>query len=111
MSRRFQRLLNRYTAIRRAIDLERNNLRPSPMRLMRLKRLQLLLSERIRAFVKLSAIRRAAVPRFVPAVARQYRPIGMASSVRYAGARYESIIGPDGLALAFHRSDKVALES
>ena len=71
MSRRFQGLLDRYTAIRRAIELERNHPQPSLLRLMRLKRLQLLLGERIRAFVELSALRRAAVPRFVPAAARQ----------------------------------------
>lgn len=73
MSRRFQGLLDRYTAIRRAIDLERNHPHPSLLRLMRLKRLQLLLGERIRSFVELSAIRHASVPRFVPAVARQSR--------------------------------------
>ncbi len=70
MSRRFQGLLDRYAAIRRAIDLERNHPHPSLLRLLRLKRLQLLLDDRIRAFVELSAIRRASVPRFLPAAAR-----------------------------------------
>ena len=74
MSRRFQGLLDRYTAIRRAIDHEREHPHPSLLRLMRLKRLQLLIDERIRAFVELSALRRAAVPRFVPALADAFRP-------------------------------------
>ncbi len=82
MSRRFQGLLDRYAAIRRAIDHERGNPRPSLLRLMRLKRLQLLIDERIRAFVELSALRRAAVPRFVPAPARQGTAFGQPSRTR-----------------------------
>ncbi len=82
MSRRFQGLLDRYTSIRRAIELERNHPRPSLLRLMRLKRLQLLLGERIRSFVELSAIRRASVPRFVPAIARHSTRFGTPSCLR-----------------------------
>ena len=82
MSRRFQGLLDRYGAIRRAIDHERDNPRPSLLRLMRLKRLQLLIDDRIRAIVALSALRRAAVPRFVPAPARQGLAFGTPARLR-----------------------------
>ena len=37
--------------------------RPSVLRLVRLKRLQLLINDRLRAFVEVSAIRRASRPR------------------------------------------------
>lgn len=63
MSRRFQTLLARYSIIRREIDAERANPRPSLLRLVRLKRLQLLINDRLRAFVEVSAIRRASRPR------------------------------------------------
>ncbi len=82
MSRRFQGLLDRYTSIRRAIELERNHPHPSLLRLMRLKRLQLLIDDRIRAFVELSALRRASVPRFAPAIARQSTRFGTPSCLR-----------------------------
>ncbi len=81
MSRRFQGLLARYAAIRRAIDLERNHPHPSLLRLMRLKRLQLHIDDRIRAFVELSAIRRASCPRFVPGFVRQGLRYGPPPSV------------------------------
>ena len=63
MSRRFQTLLARYAIIRREIDAERASPRPSLLRLVRLKRLQLLINDRLRAFVAISAIRRASRPR------------------------------------------------
>lgn len=74
MSRRFQTLLDRYALVRREIDAERISARPSILRLVRLKRLQLLINERLRAFVTQSAIRRASRPRL---------PSGLAT-VRYA---------------------------
>jgi hypothetical protein len=63
MSRRFQNLLDRYAIIRRAFDAERQQPRPSLIRLARLNRLQLVITARIRAFVEQSAIRRASAPR------------------------------------------------
>lgn len=63
MSRRFQDLLDRYAIIRRAFDAERQQPRPSLIRLARLNRLQLVITKRIRAFVEQSAIRRASAPR------------------------------------------------
>jgi len=63
MNRRFQILLDRYARIRREIDAERIQQRPSQLRLVRLKRLQLLINERLRAFVMQGAIRRASRPR------------------------------------------------
>lgn len=69
MSRRFQVLLDRYALIRREIDAEREQPRPSQLRLVRLKRLQLLINTRIREFVEASAIRRASAPRYRPAYA------------------------------------------
>lgn len=69
MSRRFQVLLDRYATIRREIDAERELPRPSQLRLVRLKRLQLLINTRIREFVEASAIRRASAPRYRPAYA------------------------------------------
>lgn len=70
MSRRFQGLLDRYTAIRRAIEEERRSAQPSLLRLLRLKRLQLLIVKRTRASVQASALRRASSPRFLPKTAR-----------------------------------------
>lgn len=69
MSRRFQVLLDRYAIIRREIDAERDQPRPSLLRLVRLKRLQLLINTRIREFVEASAIRRASAPRYRPVFA------------------------------------------
>ncbi len=66
MSRRFQVLLDRYAIVRRAIDAERQHSRPNILRLVRLKRLQLLINDRIRAFVEARAIRRASAPRLSP---------------------------------------------
>ena len=63
MSHRFQILLDRYALIRRAIEAERQSPHPSVLRLVRLKRLQLLVYERIRAFVEARAVRRASAPR------------------------------------------------
>ncbi|NOT69798.1 MAG: hypothetical protein HOP09_00545 [Hyphomicrobium sp.] len=63
MPRRFQTLLSRYALVRREIDAERAHPRPSLLRLVRLKRLQLMLNERLRTFVEQSAIRRASRPR------------------------------------------------
>jgi hypothetical protein len=71
MSRRFQDLLVRYTAIRSAIEAEAQHPRPSFLRLMRLKRLQLLLDRRLRDAVHAAALRRAASPRFIPKIARE----------------------------------------
>lgn len=73
MSRRFQGLLDRYAAIRRAIEEERRSAQPSVLRIMRLKRLQLLIVKRTRAFVQASALRRAASPRFISKIARERR--------------------------------------
>lgn len=69
MSRRFQILLDRYAIIRREIDAERDQPRPDELRLVRLKRLQLLINTRIREFVEARAIRRASAPRLQPAFA------------------------------------------
>lgn len=69
MSRRFQVLLDRYGVIRREIESERHRSRPSLLRLVRLKRLQLLINTHLRAFVEASAIRRASAPRFRPVYA------------------------------------------
>lgn len=73
MSRRFQVLLDRYALVRREIDALIEQPRPNLMRLVRLRRLQLVISERLQAFVKASAIRRASRPRlpsYQPALAR-----------------------------------------
>lgn len=69
MSRRFQVLLDRYAIIRREIDAERDQPRPNELRLVRLKRLQLLINTRIREFVEARAIRRASAPRLQPVYA------------------------------------------
>lgn len=66
MSRRFQVLLDRYALVRREIDTLLAQPRPNLMRLVRLRRLQLVISERLQAFVKASAIRRASAPRLSP---------------------------------------------
>jgi hypothetical protein len=66
MSRRFQVLLDRYARIRRAIDFERHHPQPGLLRLVRLKRLQLIIDDRLRSFVAVRAIRRASRPRLVP---------------------------------------------
>jgi hypothetical protein len=71
MSRRIQELLKRYAAIRNAIEAELRIQRPSLLRLMRLKRLQLLITGRIGAAVQAAALRRAASPRFIPKIARE----------------------------------------
>ena len=65
MSRRFYDLLQRYAFVRQMIDAERTLSAPRPVRLARLRRLQLRLRETLHNFVRASALRRASRPRLV----------------------------------------------
>lgn len=68
MSRRFVTLLERTADIRQMIEREEGLPTPSQIRLMRLKKLQLKLSERLRAVSAKQLIAMASAPRLKPEI-------------------------------------------
>ena len=76
MQKRFHSLLGRYGIVRNALDEERHTSNPDILKLLRLRRLQLLIAQKIEEFVRISAIRRASRPRFTPTFAA-HRPLGL----------------------------------
>lgn len=68
MSRRFVTLLERSAEIRQLIEREENSAAPRSVRLMRLKTLQLQLSESLRAISAKQLIAMASAPSFKPKV-------------------------------------------
>jgi hypothetical protein len=68
MSRRFITLLERTGKIRRLIEREERLPTPSAMRLMRLKKLQLWLSERLREMSAKQLVAIASAPRLKPEI-------------------------------------------
>lgn len=75
MQKRFQSLLNRYGIARTALDDARRTPNAEAIKLLRLSRLELLISQKIKEVVRQSAIRRASRPRFTPTfAARPSRP-------------------------------------
>jgi hypothetical protein len=68
MSRRFVTLLERTTIIRRLIEREERSPKPNAVRLIRLKKLQLWLSERLRAMSAKQLIAMASAPRLKPEI-------------------------------------------
>jgi hypothetical protein len=66
MSRRFVNLLERTAGIRRMIEREERLPMPSAMRLMRLKKLQLWLAERLRVMSAKQLVAMASAPRLKP---------------------------------------------
>jgi hypothetical protein len=68
MSRRFVNLLERTKKIRQLIEHEERAPNPSAMKLMRLKRLQLWLAERLREMSAKQLIAMASAPRLKPEI-------------------------------------------
>jgi hypothetical protein len=68
MSRRFLTLLERAAGIRHLIEREELSQTPNSVRLMRLKKLQLRLSERLRDISAKQLIAMASAPRLKPAI-------------------------------------------
>ena len=68
MSRRFLTLLERAASIRHLIEREELSRSPNSVRLMRLKKLQLRLSERMRVISAKQLIAIASAPRLKPSI-------------------------------------------
>ena len=68
MSRRFVTLLERTKQIRQLIEREERALNPDAMRLMRLKKLQLWLAERLREMSAKQLVAIASAPRLKPEI-------------------------------------------
>lgn len=80
-ARRFQNLLDRAARIRLTIERELAARSPDALRLVRLRRLDLALRERLHSLVRASAVRRASAPRLTPNLLPQRR-------LAYAAARH-----------------------
>ncbi len=68
MSRRFMVLLERATRIRQLIDREQQSGKSSPIRLMRMKRLYLSISQSLRSLTEKRMVAIASAPRMRPDV-------------------------------------------
>jgi hypothetical protein len=69
MSRRFLVLLERATRLRDTIDRERHATAPNAMRLMRMQKLYLEISSRLRRLTEKRLLSIASAPRFQPRLA------------------------------------------
>lgn len=72
-ARRFQNLLARATRVRLTLERELTARAPNALRIVRLRRLDLALRERLYGLVRASAVRRASAPRLTPELMPQRR--------------------------------------